>query len=166
MVFTADHGDFMGDHDMMLKGPIHYDSLIGVPLVVRGPGFEPGRRVTAPVGTIDLVPTFCQLAGVEVGPEVEGRSLLGPDHELAITEDDTADGIFELRTITTGRHRLSVNLADGAGELYDHHDDPGEHRNRWDDPGMGPVQADLLDALHAHRNHVIRRQLRQVSAAG
>ena len=33
IVFTADHGDFLGDHQMILKGPIHYQSLIRVPFI-------------------------------------------------------------------------------------------------------------------------------------
>ena len=64
VVFTGDHGDFMGDHQMMLKAPIHYEALIRVPLIVRGPGFAAGAVVDDPVGTIDLAPTALDACGL------------------------------------------------------------------------------------------------------
>ena len=167
VVFTADHGDFMGDHDMMLKGPIHYTSLIGVPLIIRGPGFTPRQRLDRPVGTIDLAPTFAAIAGIEPGPENEGMPLIGTDREFVVTEDDTAPGFMELRTITTARHRLTLDLIDADNsELYDHDDDPGEHENRWRDPALRATRDELVDILHTHVERGISRQLPQVCAAG
>ena len=46
--------DRKGEHQQIFKGPIHYDGLLRVPLIVRGPGVPAGVVVDEPVGTIDL----------------------------------------------------------------------------------------------------------------
>jgi arylsulfatase A-like enzyme len=72
IVFTADHGDFMGEHDMIVKGGVFYDCLVRVPLIVSWPG-------RAPVGvrgnSIDIVPTLLQLQGIDAPPEFHGEPL-------------------------------------------------------------------------------------------
>ncbi|HUF85469.1 MAG TPA: sulfatase-like hydrolase/transferase [Acidimicrobiia bacterium] len=167
VAFTADHGDYMGDHQMMLKGPIHYEALVRVPFVVRGPGFDAGAVVDDPVGTIDLAPTFLEAAGAAVPDELEGRSLLDGTREHVLTEDDTMPGAIQLRTLTTGRWRITrdLNNEDG-GELYDLDDDPGELVNRWGDPGYQAERSDLLATLDDVMRHDLGRELPQVGVAG
>src|SRR5439155_1687884 len=75
VVVTTDHGELLGDHQMLFKGPLHYDGLLRVPLVVRGPAVRAGRVVTEPVGLIDLAPTVLEAARLPCPPTVEGRSL-------------------------------------------------------------------------------------------
>ena len=84
VIFSADHGDYMGDHQMILKGPIHYEALIRVPLLVRGSGFGAGAVVDDPVGTIDLAPTCLRACGIELPASLEGQPLLAGarDHVL------------------------------------------------------------------------------------
>jgi arylsulfatase len=66
IVFTADHGDFAGEHNMFGKGGVYYDSLVRVPYIVSWPcGNVPQGVVDdSPVSTIDLLPTILQLSGV------------------------------------------------------------------------------------------------------
>jgi arylsulfatase A-like enzyme len=81
VVFTADHGDFAGEHGMIGKGGLFYDAMIRVPYIVSWPaGGVPENVVdSSPVNTIDLVPTILQLSGVvdftESPPLVEGDEL-------------------------------------------------------------------------------------------
>jgi arylsulfatase A-like enzyme len=167
VVFTADHGDYMGDHQMMLKGPIHYEALIRVPLLVRGPGFAAGAVVTDPVGTIDVAPTALRTCGVPVPAWVEGRPLLDGPREHVLTEDDLMRGVLALRTLTTRRYRITQNLDDPAGgELYDLADDPGEVVNRWTDPAFASRRRDLLATLDDVRRHDLGRELPLVCQAG
>src|SRR3954454_5627110 len=72
IVFTTDHGlAFPG-----AKGTLT-DRGIGVNLIVRGPrGFTGGKVVDSIVSQVDLYPTFCELAGVEIPDFVQGRSLM------------------------------------------------------------------------------------------
>ncbi|MBT3942009.1 MAG: sulfatase-like hydrolase/transferase [Chloroflexi bacterium] len=76
IVFTADHGDFMGEHDMIVKGGVFYDCLVRVPLIVSWPGqVAQGVRDDSMVSTIDIVPTLLELQGIDAPPEIHGESL-------------------------------------------------------------------------------------------
>ncbi len=139
VAFTSDHGELLGDHGLLFKGPFHYDGLLRVPLVLRGPGLPAGRRVDDPVGTIDLAPTFERILGVPAGGAVEGRDLApvieGRERRDAVLTDN--DHRFVLRehvqTLTTRDHKLSRHIGRPYGELYVRAEDPGERENRWSD---------------------------------
>ena len=76
IVFTADHGDFRGDHGMVKKDLELYDCLLNIPCMVAWPGrIAPRRFDRALVEQIDLYPTVADYAGVAVPPGVQGRSL-------------------------------------------------------------------------------------------
>ncbi|MBV6509801.1 MAG: Arylsulfatase [Acidimicrobiales bacterium] len=167
VVFTSDHGDFMGEHQMILKGPLHYQALLQVPLIVAGPGVAVGGSVDAPVGTIDLAPTLLSSCGLEVPPHMEGTSLFGEPRSHVLTEDDVAPGVFQLRTLTTERFRITHDLVNPPNsELYDLIEDPGELSNRWSDPALGPDRAELLATLEDLTVAEPRRRLPQVCSAG
>jgi arylsulfatase A-like enzyme len=167
VVFTGDHGDFMGDHQMMLKAPIHYEALIRVPLIVRGPGFPAGAVIDDPVGTVDLAPTALAACGLPTPASMEGRPLLDGPRDFVLTEDDILRDSFAFRTLTTRRYRITRDqVVPERGELYDLVDDPGELVNRWADPGMRAVQAELLALLDEVMRHDLGRELPQVCIAG
>ncbi|HUI48396.1 MAG TPA: sulfatase-like hydrolase/transferase [Acidimicrobiia bacterium] len=160
VLVTSDHGEFLGEHQMIFKGPFGYDSLLRIPLLARGPGIEPGRVVTQPVGTIDLVPTILAAAGVECPSWVEGTPLgSGSRPDYVLTEDDfNIVASIPMRTITTARYKLHRYLEAPFGELYDLDDDPGELVNRYDDPAYASVRSDLLALLDDVMNHDVRRE--------
>jgi arylsulfatase A-like enzyme len=167
VIFTADHGDYMGDHQMMLKAPIHYESLIRVPLIVRGPGFAPGEVATDPVGTIDIAPTALAACGLPVAAGMQGRPLADRTREYALTEDDMLRGSFAFRTLTTRRYRMTVDqVVAERSELYDLADDPGELVNRWSDAALRGVRGDLLALLERVMRPDLGRELPQVCQAG
>ncbi|MGE0310739.1 MAG: sulfatase-like hydrolase/transferase [Lautropia sp.] len=76
VVFTADHGDWLGDHGLVLKGPMMYDGLLRVGAIVRGPGVVAGRTVEHPVSTLDLASTIADFAGASA-PGDHGASWRG-----------------------------------------------------------------------------------------
>lgn len=167
VIFTADHGDYMGDHQMILKGPIHYEALIRVPLIVRGPGVARGAVVDDPLGTIDLAPTVLHACGLAAPPTMQGRPLHDGGRDYVLTEDDILRGSLALRTLTTRHWRITRNEHDPAGgELYDMVGDPGELVNRWSDPGMASVRSDLLATLDDVMRHDLGRELPLVCQAG
>lgn len=75
VVFTADHGDYMGDHRMIRKGPHVYESLVHVPLMVRWGDRFPARSTEAMAGNVDIFPTLCDLCGVEPPEGIQGVDL-------------------------------------------------------------------------------------------
>ena len=78
VVFTADHGESLDEHDYYLAhGKLPYQPSARVPCIVQSPSIEGGRRVDAPVGLVDLTATIAELAGFEIPATFEGKSLAG-----------------------------------------------------------------------------------------
>ncbi len=160
VVYFSDHGDWLGDHGLVLKGPMHFEGLLRVPLILRGPGVAPGRAIGEPVSTLDLGPTLCDLAGAAALQRQHGASL----RPLLETETATRDyalnewellpgrvGVgLSLRTVRTKTHKMTVDMQSGAGELYDLVDDPGETTNLFDAAGAAPIRS-LLERYLAAR---------------
>lgn len=75
VVFTADHGEALGEHGAWAHGLNLYREATDVPLMIRAPGVETGK-VGEPVQLLDLAPTVLDLVGVEPDAGMAGRSLL------------------------------------------------------------------------------------------
>ncbi len=99
---TADHGEEFGDHGGRYHGTTVYEEQVRVPLVVVGPGVK-HQRVTAPVQTIDLLPTTLSAVGIPRPARLRGRDL-GPlltgaappgDRGLAFAETDDYEMLAE-----------------------------------------------------------------------
>jgi arylsulfatase A-like enzyme len=159
VIMTTDHGEFMGEHQMIFKGPFGYDSLLRVPLLMRGPGIPAGQVVSDPVGTIDIAPTALRAAGTEVPEWMEGRPLLDGPREHCLSENDFSIITWlPMRTLTTSRYKLQAYLEHPVGELYDLQEDPGEVVNRFDDPAYASVKSDLEALLKDTMNHDVRKE--------
>ena len=158
IIFTTDHGELMGDHGMLLKGPFYYQSLLNVPLIVAGPGMRPGVRdeLTAHV---DFVPTVLDWVGVDVPEHLPGRSLSGhlqgsptSPRDAVLTEFRPFGGP-NMKVLHAGDWKYVYYGGEPWGELFNLRDDPGERRNLFDDPAFAgqraQLQARLLDELVA-----------------
>ena len=149
IVFTSDHGDYLGDHWMGDKDFFH-DVSVKVPLIV----FDPSRNADAARGTvctqlveaIDLLPTFVEYAGGTVTRDVlEGHSLMAilhgvqkePLRDYAISEFDFSERKVRvdldlpvdkcrLVMVFDGRHKAVFNIAGLPPVLFDLQDDPDE----------------------------------------
>jgi len=76
LVFTADHGDFMGEYHMVRKGMFLYDALLNVPMIWYAPGhIKEGLKPDIMTQNVDIFPTFLDFAGVEIPDNLAGRSL-------------------------------------------------------------------------------------------
>ncbi|MEO0694341.1 MAG: sulfatase-like hydrolase/transferase, partial [Pseudomonadota bacterium] len=154
-IYTSDHGDWLGDHGLILKGPMPYEGLLRVPMLVTGPGVKAGHVVDAPVSTLDIAATFSDYANVAPGlpqhgtslrPLLEGhgqRAFAMMEWELLPNRVGVA---LSLRTVRTRTAKLTKDLRSGAGEMYDLAADPHEMHNIFDDP----ERADLRDELEGY----------------
>ena len=167
VVFTTDHGELLGHHGLYLKHPIPYEDLLRVGLILRGPGVRPGAVVAEPVSTLDLAPTFHELAGPPVRAAHQGHSLLAlargdnAPREVAYSEwhvHPSRCGVgLQLRTVRTKTHKCTFELGSGAGELYDLVNDPGEMHDRFLDQGYRGVRDALEQMMHARPGAVLDR---------
>ncbi|WP_371398780.1 sulfatase [Marinovum algicola] len=157
VIFISDHGEWLGDHGLLLKGPMLYDGLLRVPCLIRGPGIPGGRVIDDPVGTVDVLATAADLAGL-AAPEGHGRSWRGlwtgqESRDFALSEyevDSQRSAVdMDLMTVRSARCRMSMDLRTGTCELYDLHDDPDEMVNRFDDPAYAAVRREHTDMIRS-----------------
>lgn len=159
VVFTSDHGDMFGDHGMMLKGGMHYEGCVRVPLLIASPGRSPGVCRSL-AGSIDLAQTLLELAKIPAYHGMQGTSLVplldDPSERvrdsLVIEEDELFDmaGVGEhlrMRTLITEEARLTFYQGSEQGELFDLKNDPGEMSNRFSEPDARSVRAELTERL-------------------
>ena len=74
VIYTSDHGLSVGQHGLLGKQNM-YDHSIRIPMIIRGPGIEAGKRSDAMCYLYDLFPTICERAGVPLPETNEGHSL-------------------------------------------------------------------------------------------
>jgi arylsulfatase A-like enzyme len=162
VVFTSDHGHFLGQHGLIAKGAFHFEDMIRVPLVVRYPGRVPaGARSAALQSLVDFAPTFLAAAGVEAPGFMQGVSQLDcwcggkPARDHVIVENRHEPTLVHLRTYVDERHKITIYRDRDYGEVFDLQEDPGETRNLWDDPACGELKRELL---HRFVNAELRRE--------
>jgi len=127
VIYISDHGDWLGDHGLILKGPMHYEGLLRVSMIVRRPGITANRVVSEPVSTLDLGSTFCDYAGAAPLQTQHGASLPPLLEDQSATRDYTMNewellptrtGVaLSLRTVRTRTHKLTVALKSGQGSF-------------------------------------------------
>ncbi len=161
VVFSTDHGDNMGAHRLIEKGPFAYEQCYRLPLVAAHPDCEdPGSVCDEFVYLQDLYPTFLEMAGRPLPQEPDTASILAQlKGRTTSAERDSIYAQFfaqlfryEQRILRTRTHKLVYNHAD-IGELYDLVNDPWELHNLIDRAEMRSVQEALLTRM---REHMVR----------
>jgi arylsulfatase A-like enzyme len=156
VLFTADHGNMLGEKGRWFKG-IQYEGSVRIPLLWRGPrgaAENGGRVVDKVVENTDLVPSILESAGIPVPRGVQGSSFL----KLARGQDPGwKDRCFsQLRggMLVQGRWKLIDNSLDGSGpfELYDLGNDPKEDRNLAAEAAQRSRVESMRGELAAWRN--------------
>jgi len=142
VAFTSDHGEFLGDHGLLHKGPPPYRQLLQVPLVIAGSGFE-ARSVHALTSHLDLKPTLLEAAGIRERAAGDGVSLLPLACGTAKRVRDALFAEYHPR-VAREQYNQSIILEDARftiypeasdwGEYFRHGADPGEHHNLYGDP--------------------------------
>jgi len=176
VIFGSDHGDMIGDHELLAKGAFFYDACTKVPLIIRYPEkVESGKRVKDLVQLHDIAGTILSQAGFAqeeledfMPDSMDLISLIKDkveyqkrrDHAVCIYRtsgiDDRKlywDPPINATMFRDERYKLNVyhNLPDDnkrlEGELYDMENDPTESKNLWDDPNFSEVKLCLIGRL-------------------
>ena len=151
VVFTSDHGEWLGEHLRYGKGYPGQDCVSRVPLLIRWSQHAQvsGKKIQEIVEAVDVVPTLLECAGIPVPGHLQGQSLL-PLMEGKAWKPKPA--LMEMRgwkSIRTSGYRY-VTEANGRESLFDLKTDPGEYRNVAADP-------DYNAALAEHRRLLLQR---------
>jgi arylsulfatase A-like enzyme len=163
IVLTSDNGFFFGEHGLSLERRLPYEESVRNPLLVRYPPVVPaGSRPDGFALSVDIAPTVLELAGVPVGDQIQGRSLVPllagrepADWRSAImvefyTYEKPMPWLLDMdyRMVRTDRYKyIHWTHHPDLDELYDMRDDPYEMDNLMDVPGLAAVRSELRDEL-------------------
>jgi len=164
--YLSDHGDWLGEHGLTLKGPMFYDCHMRVPLIWRGPGVPQNRVNYEPVSTLDLSPSLMDLTEVDARLSQHGESLKsvlnGKSREFAMCEwellADRVDKKVSLRSVRTRTYKLTKDMKHGHGELYDLLADPNETNNLFNHPDCSDIRMRLESFLMSRTGDELKRR--------
>ncbi|MFI3268579.1 MAG: sulfatase, partial [Rikenellaceae bacterium] len=161
VVFSSDHGEMMGSHDVNpFAKQVSWDESIRVPFLISYPGIDDnkGTVVNAPINTPDILPTLLGLADVSIPKTIEGEDI----SKLVTNPNAKADRVslvmnpapfggdatnVEYRAIRTKQYTYERTL-DGPRRLFDNIADPYQLTNLVDDPAYSSVLKDLDKKLN------------------
>jgi arylsulfatase A-like enzyme len=164
VIFTSDHGEMLGDHSTLLKGPMMYEGAVRVPLILRWPGRIPeGRTLDDTVQWIDLTSTILDAAAVRTFSGQQGASLLplidgqARGRGWAVCEYRNSGAPAQPPIFTTMLRDGDVKLIlwhgrpatdwEQDGEIYDLSTDPDELVNLWSSADHADLREHMLDRL-------------------
>ncbi len=166
VVFSSDHGEFLGQHGLLYKGPFMLDDLLHVPLIIAPAAGETGSGQICDglTSAVDLVATVMELLGLPDERPADTRPLISQDHQalpeserpfiLAEWEDSKQAETSSIRCLRTRDHKLVHYGQTDTGELYDYANDPHECINRFGDPTHRDIQRELFHSLaNAYLTH-------------
>ncbi|OPX25296.1 MAG: hypothetical protein B1H04_00240 [Planctomycetales bacterium 4484_123] len=185
VIYTADHGDLLGDFGTFFKCNF-LEGSVRVPLIVAGPGVRPGERSQL-AGLQDILPTLAAMTGCELGKEVHGMDLTGvlarpdaPGRELFYSQ--CGDDPDQAAMVTDGRWKYCYAQRGCTEELYDLREDPQELVNLAAGPDaerlLGPWRerliaearrvgdTDILDGEKLRSSPLDRSALRELPVKG
>lgn len=149
ILFTADHGDMLGDFGLYAKR-LFYEGSAGIPMILMGAigdiRLPAGSTDDRLVGLADVMPTLLELAGAAAPTTCEGKSMLGADRRSHLY-GDCLENHGATRMLHDGRHKLIWYPAGNVVHLFDLEHDPAELRNVADDPAYAETRARLVTTL-------------------
>ena len=153
IILWGDHGFQLGDHTLWCKHTL-FETSMHAPLIVSAPGFTPGQRVSSLAEMVDIYPTLCELAGLDLPDHLQGKSLVSVMEDPNRTHKKAIFGRYHAgETVRTDRFQYS-EWDNGGSMLYDHKVDPSEDKNVIDDPKYSKVVDSMQSVLKNHRKKV------------
>jgi arylsulfatase A-like enzyme len=146
VIYTSDHGDLMGDHGMIYKGPSPFSGLLNVPLIMRVPGItKPGNVTNSLASSIDFAKTILNLTkisnrlhspfiqGVDLTPVLKDPKVKVRDCCFVEEDEELGPITIRLRHLITETHKITIYAGlEDVGDIYDRINDPDELNNLWD----------------------------------
>ena len=149
IVYSADHGEMLGDHGLIAK-KVFYEGAVKVPLVVRPPGGVEGWVSAGLTDHLDIAATVTEAAGAEAIEDSPGRSLVplvrggsgdgnAQRHHPAVLSEFAGRDPYSM--VLTDRYKMTVNTRNREPlDLYDMAQDPNELNNLVEDPALAGVR--------------------------
>ena len=159
LIFTSDHGEMLGSHDLLLKGAVFYEEVVNVPLLVKPPRNRAQSHQTDQlVSLVDLAPTILHWCNVPGSESMHGRDLRSlveggnsSVHDgiaLEYHSNNWGDSMYPLRGWREKNWKYVENQHGGV-ELYDLRRDPHELENLIASPDLAKTGARLQKSLRS-----------------
>jgi uncharacterized sulfatase len=155
IIYTTDHGDYLGNHGFESKGFPAFEEVYNAPLIVKNPAqSQAGRRSSELVSLVDLAPTILAMAGCGIPAAMQGldqsdawqgRGKAVRDN-LIIENRPIPRGFYQQMLVTRG-HKLVAYMDTTQGELYDMRKDPDQYENLWNRPEHENLKREMLIRL-------------------
>ncbi|RMF93653.1 MAG: DUF229 domain-containing protein, partial [Candidatus Schekmanbacteria bacterium] len=131
---TSDHGEEFWDHGDYYHGQSLYEELIKVPLIISIPRIRSPKKIYNPVSTIDLMPTFFEIAGIPISKEFDGKSLMPfikGEYNAAEPPIFAEETYYyeKKKAVIDGNYKLIFCMDSKKLELFDLSTDPYEKIN-------------------------------------
>ncbi|MCT4648646.1 MAG: sulfatase-like hydrolase/transferase [Carboxylicivirga sp.] len=148
IIFTSDHGLAVGQHGLMGKQN-QYDHSIRMPLIMVGPGIEPGKKIEQQVYMQSIYPTTCELAGINVPETVQFNSLCELLHSDQATGEAYIFGCYKdfQRMIRSRDYKLIAYPHINRYQLFNLKSDPHEMNNLYGKKKYRKIEKQLLKQL-------------------
>ena len=160
IIFTSDHGEYLGFHHMLLKGNFLYDPLGKVPLIIKYPGNESSGQVKDDlVSSIDLAPTILSAANLKPTRKMSGENLADANVPRKVLFAENGRDTIMARTHSM---KLIVNMENRAplnGLLFDLEKDPLELTNLYGNPEYAGSRSQLLSAIESWLENTVPQEL-------
>jgi arylsulfatase A-like enzyme len=157
IVFTSDHGEYIGDHRLLYKGSLMFDGEVRAPLIFAwADGIAGGRRIPFLVQEIDIYPTLMALLGLECHPGVQGMDLsgailrsedLGYEHVYCELDQLPTPAVIPAQMIRSEDCKLIYFPLCQEGMLFQMEEDPLEMHNLYYDSAYTAVKQRMLSHL-------------------
>lgn len=155
VVFTVDHGEYLGDHWLLFKGVSNYDSIIRVPFILSYPEKLPsGLSIDSLTQEVDIFPTLCEILRFPLPEGVQGKSL------TPLIEDPQKEIYEEILVETSGLTlrskdwRLTVRPGEWS-ELYNLQKDPNQFQNVYYEDKYSKEKEKLMERLIARMQQAL-----------
>jgi arylsulfatase A-like enzyme len=126
IVYTADHGDLLGDFGCFFKCNM-FNGSVGIPLIMAGPGVAAQGPSDELVGLQDILPTLAGLTGCPLPQGVDGIDMTGESRELYVSQSLGSPN--QRYMVRSKQCKYVYHELGGVEELYDEVEDPQELRN-------------------------------------
>ncbi len=161
IIFTSDHGDYMGDHGLILKGISPFNGTLQVPLIWKVPGITKPALSEGLISSVDIPKTILELLNIKERyrpPDMQGFDMtpvlknpnLNIRDSIIITEDEEVGPHGPLCTriihLITKDYKLTKYAElPGFGDLFNRTEDKAELNNLWEKDSN--LSFKLLDKL-------------------
>jgi arylsulfatase A-like enzyme len=173
IVYHSDHGDLMGEHGLLFKGPSPFNGVLQVPMIWKVPDMTNPAVTDALISSVDYPKTILNLLGISERkhpPNMQGYDmtpvLKNPNkgiRDCCLIEHDEEVGpngplFCRLRHLITEDYKLTVYEGiKNFGDIFDRKKDPLELHNLWYDENFKEKRFELIERLLQECLHVQTR---------